>query len=534
MKYGKVRSMSADAKDNNCETVRETICREWKNKDKDFCLCVGSGVTRKFVGTWSELLNQLLCTRMVNRWLEPNYKLDVELVSEHGNNRNLDGMKDIVQNMDRFSFFDGEGTLEQGDYLLSDDREQNVFHSEEERQAWQEKYFSRQVSLVLEKKIRDFCTSPLKGMEDSCKDKACRDTCLIYKTGRAENVAEVFLNLKKANENVPFSNRQERQDVFSECRLYHELSTLMAVAELCLSGAVRFIINYNFDTVIEQILADDRVLGLYGRTPDRKLHIHIWTYGSDKRSLISFSGTTSDTKQADGYAATKVSELYQIHYHIGEEWIFQTQKTDEDVVHFFHVHGVCGEPDGWMHAGNGANMIRPLVFSEHSYTEYQKAGFNWSNRTLSNLMSNFSILTVGFSGVDANFRTIARAMKNSDFPRILLGDDGSADSRRQDSDSGKSGGLDHPRIILLRAKQEHVWKFKKTVEDSAVVAAAGGQVVSPELQGDQIKVFSNIYERMVENYYRHYFDITVFWEEDFDCIAGFLMERTDSFSMKKT
>lgn len=90
-----------------------------------------------------------------------------------------------------------------------------------------------------------------------------------------------------------------------------------------------------------------------------------------------------------------------------------------------------------------------------------------------------------------------------------------------------------PRIILLRAKKEHKGKFEKIVEESAYDPTAG-HIVSDNLQVDQETVFSSVYERMVENYYRYYFDIAVYWEENFDQLAGFLMERTDSFSISGT
>lgn len=532
IKDGMVHSMNADAKKENSEAetisdkIRKTIYDEWKNnKDKEFCLCVGSGVTRRFVGTWTELLNKLLCARMVNRWLDNSFKPTDDLKSDQQNGRNLDGLSNIIQNMDKFNFFEGEGNLEQGDYLLSDDRKQNVFSSEEERQAWQEKYFSKQVSLILDKRIRDFCLFPLKGIKDSCKKKTCHKDCPVYNL-KADNVADIFLNLKQAHEKTPFSNRKERQEVYSHCCLYHELSTLMAVSELCLSGAVRFVINYNFDCVLEQILADNKVLQLYGRSPDKKLHIHIWTYGDIGKDKASSDTTANSKKQVDNSTSMKASDLYQIHYHIGEEWIFQVDEKDEDAIHFFHVHGICGEPDEWLKSVDGTNVILPLVFSEHSYLEYQKAAFNWSNRTLSNLMSNFTIITVGFSGVDANFRAVSRAMKNSNLPSILAGKD-------EDIASKNSKVLPCPRIILLRAKKEHKGKFEKIVEESAYGPTAG-HIVSDNLQVDQETVFSSVYERMVENYYRYYFDIAVYWEENFDQLAGFLMERTDSFSISGT
>ena len=111
-----VHSMNADAKKENSEAetisdkIRKTIYDEWKNnKDKEFCLCVGSGVTRRFVGTWTELLNKLLCARMVNRWLDNSFKPTDDLKSDQQNGRNLDGLSNIIQNMDKFNFFEGEG-----------------------------------------------------------------------------------------------------------------------------------------------------------------------------------------------------------------------------------------------------------------------------------------------------------------------------------------------------------------------------------------------------------------------------------------
>lgn len=453
--------------------------QDW-TKEKKYCLLVGSGATRSFVGTWSELLNKLLSARLINRWLDSKNP-----------NHDINTINSLIQSRDTFTFFEGEGNLENGDYLLSDDRKSGVFKSNEEKLAWLEKYFSSQVSLVLKNNTRNFCLNPLKGKRDKCDTKECHYTCPIY-NGRVLNVADLFIKLKESNKFDFSLDREKREETFENCSLYKELSSLMTIIELCLSGAVRFIINYNFDTIIEQILADDTVIEKFYKFVDggEKLHIHIWVDGQSSDKLF--------------YEYS--SEKYVLRYHVGEELCFNNDLMDKNSVHFFHVHGVGGEPDEWKEKMNGIEKICPIVFSEHSYIEYQKASFNWSNRTLSCLMNNFSIVTVGFSGEDANFRSVARTLKSSKLSLALTG---------EQEDNNKVY-----KIVLLRNRSKHKKKFKKAIQD-----CAGSTLLKEDQIEEQAEFFSQIYENMVTNYYKNYFDITVRWEKDHTRIAGLLMER---------
>lgn len=472
--------------------AKEITGSRWIEQDDPFCLCVGSGITRYFVGTWPELLNQLLCARMINRWLDsPEEKrADGKPVPAH----KAEAIRELIANMNQFSFFEGEGNLEQGDYLLSDDRKPGALLNFSDEQIWQEKYFSEQVSLQVRKKVGDYCKDPLHGKRSQCECKSCKDTCPIFSGTHEKQPSGIYMGLKKANEKRPFKTREERESLYRECTLYHDLSTLMAVVELCLAGKIKYIINYNFDLIIEQILANDAVLRSKGRTESTPLHIHIWTYGN----------STVRTKERK---ADEDHSLYRLHIHLGEEWSFKLKPgEDEDghAIHFFHVHGIGGVPEEWKNQYEELKDTRPIVFSEHSYMEYQRAVFNWSNRTMINLLHRFPILTVGFSGEDANFRSVLRAIKNSDLSRIL-------------SDHSTDNAGEESRIILLRAKNEHEKKFRESLKNAAPK--------DPSHNEELVKFFSGIYEKMVANYYRNYFDITVRWEKDFDSIAGFLMER---------
>ena len=491
-------SNSKDAND-----LRRQIEDKWKDrKETPFCLLIGSGVTRKFVGTWPELLNQLLCARLINRWLDD---------SNHESN----DIQELIRYIEKFDFFKGEGHLEQGDYLLSDDCEPGSLNSLNEL-VWQEKYFSNQVSLALEKKIQKYSLNPLEKKRDMCEGKKCSTVCAAFNKS-IKKPSDFFVTLKEVNENKPFSTREEREDQFKNCPLYHDISTLMAVVEICLSGSIRHIINYNFDTVIEQILADERVLELSGRYTEKEpLHIHIWTYGQSKQTDI-------EKKKTDVVWKSSRSVL---HFHFGEDWIYQeTLPSNENHIHFYHVHGIGGIPEDWktnpsdssdssdsLDSLDSLKLLEniPIIFSEHSYTEYQKAEYNWSNRTIVNLMRKFSIMMVGFSGEDANFRSIARSIKNSNLYEILTG--------YYEDNKEKPGNL-----ILLRSRSEHKEEFEGALnncyKDSAIVHGT-----SKDISG-QVEFFSDIYEKMVSNYYRNYFNISVYWEDNFDKIAGFLMER---------
>lgn len=469
----------------------------WIDQDDPFCLCVGSGITRCFVGTWSELLNQLLCTRMINRWLDAPEKTGD--VGTTGIVHKTEEIEELIANMDNFSFFEGEGNLEQGDYLLSDDRKPGALLDFKDEQIWQEKYFSEQVSLQIRKKSNDFCENPLQGKRNKCDHKSCRITCPFFSGTHNKYPSGIFMGLKDANKAQPFKTREEREKLYGECTLYHDLSTLMAVVELCLTGKVKYIINYNFDLIIEQILANNDILRRRGWTESTPLHIHIWTYGDCKAGT---EGEKSEEKQSK-----ENKTLYRLHIHIGEEWSFRLKSGEDEndhSIHFFHVHGVGGVPKEWKSKYEELKNIRPIVFSEHSYMEYQRAVFNWSNRTMINLLHRFPVLAVGFSGEDANFRSVLRTMKSSDLSGILSG------ISTEDAE-------EEPRIILLRSKEEHARKFRESLERISSK--------DPSQNDKLVNYFSEIYERMVANYYQNYFDITVQWEKNFDSIAGFLMER---------
>ncbi|MEE1160019.1 MAG: thiamine pyrophosphate-binding protein, partial [Atopobiaceae bacterium] len=265
--------------------------------------------------------------------------------------------------------FSEEGYLEVGEFLLADDPLLVPDDYSAQKIAWQERLFSRQVSDVIhmrtDEELRRFCGNR------HCEKSA---SCLL-----AQNEKHTFAQLFEVYSKTPSFASDAAKQVTS-CDFVVRHYTTMAVVELCALKNLRFAINYNFDTVVEETLYEV----LVKRLVDSTIHeVHIWTYGT---------GTSETTMRSEeGYSLV----LHQGGWTEGIESIAR-----HDAIHFFHVHGVSTDWNQEAQAGT-------LVFSHHSYRDYQSAPFSWSNQVLQYLFSLCNIVGVGFSGVDPNFRYFA-------------------------------------------------------------------------------------------------------------------------------
>ena len=74
-----------------------------------------------------------------------------------------------------------------------------------------------------------------------------------------------------------------------------------------------------------------------------------------------------------------------------------THFSSKRAVRFFHLHGMAS-------GSELADVSGQLIYSQHSYTTVQECVFNWSNIVIKYLLSRFSVIAMGFSGVASNFR----------------------------------------------------------------------------------------------------------------------------------
>ena len=298
---------------NLCLAYKESIEKEWDNIQTDnLALCVGAGVTRGFIGNWSELLNELavlrVCDTLAKQWGSSDSTVD------------MNELRDYIQSSNGF-FPVGMSVLEQGEYLKDDIGDESYpIHDEGDESKWREIFFAEQVRQTIEK---------LK----------------IQKT-KDKSICEYFM------ENIDNA----------------DMATLYAVLRLCLKCDIEQIINYNFDTVLEELLRDDKVCeAILPSQIDIYPNIEVYSYSDKKITGLS-----------------------------------NTRRKSKRTIKIYHVHGVA--------YSDVTHPIQQLVFSEHSYMEYQRVLLNWSHLRIADVLSHKNLICVGFSGTDPNFRFLSRTI----------------------------------------------------------------------------------------------------------------------------
>lgn len=305
-------------------------------KEKKIALCVGAGVTSYFVGDWRNLLQKLLGMRChsVLRSFLPN-ELDVD--GRKGNRawaiKNFDGY--IGKLKDPF-LSASTNTLEIGEYLLYDPNDYAPKIGTEDESNYREIFFAEQVRHVIYASI-----------EEKIKNSSIEGYFVkLYKEkiqGKEEDI---------------FRNGSNDGDVKG-------ILTLVAVVKLCIKKNIKTIVTYNFDMILDKLIASNEVRELFGENSNVAVHVH--TYFKDEPIRI---------------------------------W---GNEKSEEIVNIYHVHGVLDKELDAM----------PIIFSENSYQSYQKTILNWSNIRLADVMLKYNVLCIGFSGDDANFRMLRRFLEES-------------------------------------------------------------------------------------------------------------------------
>ena len=411
-----------------------------------FGLCLGSGVTREFVGDWNALLSKMLLRRFASGWAAKGHSYADVRVPEEKSARLPIG------------FFADEGPLEVGEFLLADDSLMTPEQYKADQAAWQERFFSRQVSDVVHESIADkLC--------ESCESTTCSKLakCSLHADGKHTlgDVYEAFCHM------TGFAAKDD--DDVRDCDYLKKALTTMTVVELCARKNVRFVVNYNFDTVVEEMLYGAITKALVDTDIER---IHIWTSGQ-----IDVSNQLLDSRRC------------KIVLHRGG-WVDGAPDLLEGAkgsIHFFHVHGI----------GSGADIPDlgdRLVFSQHSYRAYQDAPFNWSNQILQYVLARHRLIGIGFSGTDANFRHFAwNYMRSMPAP------------------SDREGSSVEQRIVFLKSNNTFRERAEEMADDS-----------------DLRSFLRDCSADMVERYYGAYYGVHTVWVNSYQELARELHEAANA------
>lgn len=191
-------------------------------------------------------------------------------------------------------------------------------------------------------------------------------------------------DLKKYVEKKGSIDEKSREDLckmIAEAIWLPDYGTLDALLELCLKETFSRVLTYNFDTIFDHLLANDDVQKAYNVTRP----VEVMVYGIHD----------TDALNLQGFCTKSVS--------------------DNPVIKIYHVHGVLDECmcnsredeiDGSVEKKSKAPLIAPIIFSGSSYSSYQSNHFNLGSLRIADAVNEGCLLCVGFSGVDANFRSI--------------------------------------------------------------------------------------------------------------------------------
>lgn len=277
-------------------------------------LVLGAGVSGCLIGSWTELLNELAIIRCCDPSLQ-HRGIDEQVIR--------DFLVDTKSKRNKPVLPPSVNYLEQGEYLMYNENDIVEGYDPGQEIYWREVFFSRMVLYAMNL-LRARKTSGL-------------------------NLADYFL-----------AHYKEAAFV-----------TLSAIVRLCVRKRFYKIIVYNFDTIIEELLASEKVWKRFGERTQKDRFKRIEIYGLDGR--VEIPGIT---------------DLY---------------RESEEAIRFYHVHGV-------LHSK--IKDIQPIIFSENSYQDYQLLPLNQGNVLLADAVYHSNVLTVGFSGNDPNFRALGHALAN--------------------------------------------------------------------------------------------------------------------------
>lgn len=315
-----------------------------KYKQGKLSLCLGSGITARLVGSWNELLEQLTIMRCLEALRNPQKPLKNSAMK----NVKPPSYSELHEHMERIKKEQHSeleiSTLELGEYLMFDP-DDPIAGDMQQEEIWRECFFAAQVRYNLIDQLNKKLTID-DDTSGTIKDRLIRNYC-TWSESKDKDIQEKGSSL---------------------------FSALSAVVKLCVKGKIQNIITYNFDTILDRLLASERVWELCG-------------LGAKRRSV-------------------KVYSFYQ-------EGCIPELSTccggDEAPICIYHVHGLLDADEViGVNQKPDALMAGPIIFSENSYLSYQSKLLNWSNHCLLDVILKSTLLCYGFSGNDPNFRLLCR------------------------------------------------------------------------------------------------------------------------------
>ena len=333
--------------------------KEWADLHEDkLALCIGAGVTQAFVGTWDELLNEIAVLRVSDTLSEIYKKTDCEA------DLDLKGLETYIKN--HFSGkCDGKKCRHKDSnncrYLDEETKKcrlhnENSFFPKGMNVLEQGEYLmddKNDISFPIDSNVEE----EWRELFFSAQVKYVLNKLISEKTNCTQNIGE------RVDATFIGSYFIESKDIDKK------VGTLREVLRICLAGDVQHVITYNFDTVLEDLLTNDAVCNALAFNPENCPSIEVYTY-NDKR----------------------IEELSK------------KRPNEEKTIRIYHVHGIAYEDE--------VTPLDRIIFSEHSYSDYQRDILNWSNLRIASVLSTHCLLCVGFSGTDANFRFLTRNMAN--------------------------------------------------------------------------------------------------------------------------
>lgn len=432
---------------------------------KSLTLCIGSGITSQLVGEWNTLLNEIASSIFFNKILE-QYK--EEKIYPFG--------KIVINGTDVHEFlknlwegFPGNiSVLEKGEYLAAQcDRSlkekqtiQQFYDSYDKGPHWRELVFA-EITLDVSRRLIAENISKAKNMKDPGKD-------VKIDLPRLEDFLVDFY-LEMTNERDKALAAGKKVESKSPFKM---IESLEAVVNLCFSGKISHIINYNFDTILEVLLFSDKVYEYYKRKGGIPLQLEVYNPFCDHEKPVSLFVKDKDS-------------------------------TERHTIRIDHVHGLLDArlPE-----------VSPIVFSEESYINVRRTALHWSSLAIAKAVTEGSILCIGFSGEDDDFRTICqRMMDNNGFGYAR-------------TDSSTKSISSH--IFLVASLNSRIKKIRKPLEEKILLRKRtdeGDPKVFDEEKVCIYELFAS-YIDMVERYFKDHLNVQIIWIKDRPDIPALLEE----------
>jgi len=418
-----------------------------------------------FVGSWETLLGKLFARRFVSEWLND---------ADHS----YADIRRYAKSDMYHHFFVEESVLEKGEFLLADKKTAMPKGYLNQPEAWHEQLFSSEVHAVLRESIRQTLVRTCVGEPGRV---ACA-ACPLYGDSSSPDCSYTLGDMYAVYAEVAEGIAIIKRDEICPYLLNHATTT--AVVEYCARSNVRYVITYNFDTVVEEMLFEAIERGAINRSDTAIHEIHLWTFGRPKDSRRVASGGTVEVYYHQGGCPDDLSAL-----------------SRSGTIHFFHVHGVSASE---MFEG----VASQLVFSEHSYQAYQDACFNWSSRVLQSVLTRYPVDAIGFSGTDANFRFVVQGLRQAGMREVFGG-----------------GEPAMPEIRLLKASEPYQTAInaQATIELAKQVKAEGRTPDASDKPSKHIvEFFEHMATGMVGDYYRNSHGIDTIWVASYFQVAAAL------------